>query len=181
MTPYMLPRDYNTSSASVIPRETAAPLTPGSVSGTPAVVPSRGKVPLLQVSSPLAGPSVLPRAGTPSQNSHQRLLETESSGVSDTSGSGSDNRSQLAVARERAHGNGSMGDTSSGSNGRQVRSPKGARSPLPGPSGASPRQPAVHADSGLRFPGGVVPSGVVDDEVLSQAPTEFPPAYTPRQ
>ncbi|PSR75218.1 hypothetical protein PHLCEN_2v9259 [Hermanssonia centrifuga] len=41
VTPYMPPRDYGTASAPMVPRQTAAPLAPRSISGTPTSVQIR--------------------------------------------------------------------------------------------------------------------------------------------
>ena len=177
VTPFLLPRDYDTSSASVVPRETAAPISPR-VTGSP-VVPSSNK-PRLTASSPLAGPSY--SAGEGSGSSSQRLLSPEPSVLSSTSGSGSQHRGSSIPSW---HGSTAEETGPTGSRER-VQSPKGARTPhaasTPSPGSSPPqsrrRQPNVYADSGLRFPLDQAPLGIAD-EVSSQAPTEYPPAYTP--
>lgn len=171
MTPYLLPRDYNSSSASVVPHETSGPLSPGA-SGVPAAVVNAQSKARLAASSPLASSSHL--AGE-SSRSQQRLLSPEPSEFS-SSGGGTGTESNTTHGAVVPTWN----DSSSGSG---TRSPKGTRSPRPAvssdPSAIRPRQPAVHADSGLRFSGGTLPPGAGDD-TLSQAVSEFPPAYTPR-
>ncbi|PSR75217.1 hypothetical protein PHLCEN_2v9258 [Hermanssonia centrifuga] len=58
VTPYMLPRDYGTASAPMVPQQTAAPLAPGSISGTPTGVQTgtSEKVILPQMLNPFADP-----------------------------------------------------------------------------------------------------------------------------
>ena len=177
VTPYLLPRDYNTSSASVVPRETAAPITPG-INGAGAI-PTASK-PRLATSSPLADPSYL---SSGEGSSRQGLMTPAPSETSSASDSG--NRSQPQNQHRGSSAPSGVGDATDESNSadrKRVRSPKGS---LAAPSALThsiepPRHrvPNVHADSGLRFPTGQMPAAVAD-ELLSQEPTEFPPAYTP--
>lgn len=151
VTPYLLPRDYNSSSANVIPRETAAPLAPGSVLGRPDTSTRPHKAPLPNVASPSSSTNFF--------SSQQQLINNEIS-----SGSGG---SGTAFAQEQQGGRGDGSDSST-----RARLPKSSsQSPVQAPHPLS----AVHADSGLRFPRDTDP-----DEVLSQMTrgTQLP-AYSP--
>lgn len=159
VTPYLLPRDYNSSSANFVARETAAPLAPGSVLGRPETPTRPPKVPMLDVASP--------SSSTNFYDSQQRLpVAGGSSGPSDSSsGSGSGGASSGAFTQELADGDDR--DVSA-----RARPPKSSRLPA---RLAHTSPPAVHADSGLRFPRDTDP-----DEVLSQMTrgTQLP-AYSP--
>lgn len=155
VTPYLLPRDYHSSSANFVARETSAPLAPVSVLGRPDT----------PVTSPKAA-AFLGAASGPSASSSQQYLIAGGSGGAPSevsSGSASGIMSTVAFARdaESSYG-GSEYDAT-------PRPLKGARAPAsPPPS----RPPAVHADSGMRF------TRDADlDEVYSEAWT-LPPAYS---
>ena len=159
VTPYLLPRDYNSSSANFVARETAAPLAPGSVLGRPETPTRPRKAPPPGVASP--------SSSTNFYDSQQwQPVEGASSGPSDvSSGSGSGGTSSAAFAQELTGGDDQNLSV-------RARSPKSSRSRA---QPAQTRAPAVHADSGLRFPRDTDP-----DEVLSQMTrgTQLP-AYSP--
>ncbi|KIP12721.1 hypothetical protein PHLGIDRAFT_133798 [Phlebiopsis gigantea 11061_1 CR5-6] len=159
VTPYLLPRDYNSSSANFVARETAAPLAPGSVLGRPETPTRPPKVPIPDVASP--------SSSTNFYDSQQRLpVAGGSSGPSDSSsGSGSGGASSGAFTQELA-------DRDDRDVSARARPPKSSRLPA---RLAHTSPPAVHADSGLRFPRDTDP-----DEVLSQMTrgTQLP-AYSP--
>lgn len=151
VTPYMLPRDYNGSSAAVVPHELAAPLDVGAAlgrPGTPTTTSGKKIPPDLRSSQYESGAT------------HQWLMASSGGGTPSeiSSGSGSGGLSTLAFAydQDAAHA------------GREFNRPM---TPTRVPS-AMP-QPVVHAvDSGHRL----LPPVVDPDEVLSQD-TTLPPAY----
>lgn len=162
VTPYLLPRNYNSDSANFVAREISAPLAPGSVLGRPDT-PSSGiplKAPLPEMTSP--------SSSTNFYGSQQQLVTGSRSGPSEvSSGSGSGGASSIAFAHDQMSNHG--GSVYDGpSSGRPTLTSKSARSP---PQAERP-SPAVHADSGLRFRHDADP-----DEVLSQVTTQLP-AYS---
>lgn len=175
VTPYLLPRDYNGSSANFVPPETSGPLAPRSVLGNVETAhASTGKI----RSPDLVAPYSSTMFHGEGSGSRQQLLAGSSgtgarSDVSSGSGSGG-----AVSAAAFAHEEGEAGRRSSEYEphaARRARSPKSGHSSQGSRNEQSParRPPAVHADSGLRFPRDTDP-----DEVLSQATTQ-PPAYTP--
>lgn len=163
VTPYLLPRDYNTTSASVIQRETAGPIAPG-VSGVSAIPISHKE----QLGTQRTGPS------TSGQSSSQQRLLAEPSEVSSASAPSSQNDSGASDHNRGVNTEGQMGADSR----RPVPVPKELTTTSNDmPPGTRHRHlPALHEDSGLRFPLEEVPA--LADEAMSQAPSEYPPAYT---
>lgn len=149
ITPFLLPRDYSGPSANVVPPETAAPLAPRSVLGTP--------------DTPLA-----------SGSSKAALIAA----LSDRNGSGS-------VLASGSGGRSTPSEVSSASGSRSTTQLLASSGPGEGDQSAEssvpPRRRRRDKNGGVHSPqssGPPPPPGQQDDS-LSQAPTEFPPAYTP--
>ncbi|PSR71020.1 hypothetical protein PHLCEN_2v13124 [Hermanssonia centrifuga] len=186
VTPYLLPRDYGTTSAPMVPQQIAAPLAPGSVSGTPQSQPSEKARLALQGPSSFAGPAFLSEheIRVPPAPVSERSLYSLTSASDYTSNS----KTHLLVPRRHIDSP-STGDADvsnhSISSGEHVSSfqleesqssPPTASANVPGPS-------IIHADSGIRF----LPRAAGSDDptydassILSPVPSEVPPVYTAR-
>jgi hypothetical protein len=166
VTPYLLPRDYNSSSAAVIPHETAAPLAPCSILGRPKNGTSSGKI-------HASDQTILRTSYYDSGNSQQRLVASGNGGApSELSlGSGSGAMSTIPFTHDQETTYVGVGYDRPLSPTR-MHSSKAAMS-LPAQSLSAISPPAFHADSGLQ----ILPE-MDADEVMSQA-TTLPPAYTP--
>ncbi|KAJ3556724.1 hypothetical protein NM688_g1870 [Phlebia brevispora] len=167
VTPYLLPRNYNESSASVAAPEVAGPLSP-SVSGAPRIPHANNKSRLRQ--GPSAGgcgqrpPSSV---STVARSSHDSTIAaTQGAVVSSEVDNDSDEtngpHSRMPPARSA----------------KQLRSPE-AVSPPPQSSSAPHPQAGEHEDSGLRFPRGEMPTSELE-EIMYRMISESPPAYTTR-
>ncbi|GJE84368.1 hypothetical protein PsYK624_004440 [Phanerochaete sordida] len=170
ITPYMLPRDYNGSSANFVAAEQSAPLAPRSVfGGAEAYHANSGKVRSPDALSPYSNATFHGEGS----GSRQPLLAGPSGGrapseVSSGSGSGAVSTIAFAQDEESAHAGSAYAPAA-----QRARSPKTGHASHSGQLQAPRPVTTVHADSGLRFPRDADP-----DESFSQATTQ-PPAYTP--
>lgn len=168
VTPYMLPRDYNTSSAAVIPHEMAAPLAPQSVYGRPGTPTTSGKS---RPTHSLMTQGSYYEVGSSSSSGQPLLASGSRSGPSEASSGGP---SAVAFGHD-AENNVGMGE--------QYRPMTPTRAPSAlskvvqsyRPEQPPATSPSFHADSGLRFS---TPTEIDAEDTLSQAAT-LPPAYTP--
>ena len=173
MTPYLLPRDYNGSSANFIPPEMSAPLAPRSILGVAWIFhPGSGKIRSPDLSSPY-GPSTSFQGEI--GDTHQRLLAGPSSAHTPNEALFGSMTGEAMPTAAVAHVGGSRTDSDyepptaqHERSSRLIYSLQGSRS---GQSLAR-QPPAVHANSGPHFSYDTDP-----DEVFSQTTTQLP-AYT---